>query len=154
MQHCGVAVEHAEEARRAVGTARAALAGPEKTLSQLHTELGTVKARYDDGKERLETLRGQLADAEQQFPDNQLQARKDAAQTELSEQETAVTGLEARRTDETIPQLEARIGRLDRAIQDRRDKRGSLKEKIAGLRSHVEALEGAGLDEAIQKKGA
>ena len=41
---------------------------------------------------------------------------------------------------------------LDRAIQDRRDKRGNLKEKIAGLRSHVEALEGAGLDEAIQQK--
>ena len=146
------AVEHAEEARRAVDTARAALAGPEKTLSQLHTELGTVKARHDDGKKRLETLRRQLADAEQQLPDDQLQARIDAAQAELSEQETAVAGLEAQRTDETIPQLEARIARLDRAIQDRRDKRGNLKEKIAGLRSHVEALEGAGLDEAIQQK--
>ena len=146
------AVEHAEEARRAVDTARAVLAGPEKTLSQFHTELGTVKARYDDGKERLETLRRELAGAEQELSDDQLQARIDAAQAELSEQETAVAGLEAQRTDETIPQLEARIARLDRAIQDRRDKRGNLKEKIAGLRSHVEALEGAGLDEAIQKK--
>ena len=146
------AVEHAEEARRAVDTARATLAGPEKTLSQFHTELGTVKARYDDGKERLETLRRELAGAEQELSDDQLQARIDAAQAELSEQETAVAGLEAQRTDETIPQLEARIARLDRAIQDRRDKRGNLKEKIAGLRSHVEALEGAGLDEAIQQK--
>ena len=146
------AVEQSEEARRAVVTARAALAGPEKTLSQSHTELVTVKVRYDDGKERLETRRGQLADAEQELSDEQLQARIDAAQAELSEQETAVSGLEAQRTDETIPQLEARIARLDRAIQDRRDKRGNLKEKIAGLRSHVEALEGAGLDEAIQQK--
>ena len=146
------AVEHAEEARCAVDTARATLAGPEKTLSQFHTELGTVKARYDDGKERLETLRRELAGAEQELSDDQLQARIDAAQAELSEQETAVAGLEAQRTDETIPQLEARIARLDRAIQDRRDKRGNLKEKIAGLRSHVEALEGAGLDEAIQQK--
>ena len=146
------AVEHAEEARRAVDTARAALAGPEKTLSQFHTELGTVKARYDDGKERLETLRCEFADAAQELSDDQLQARIDAAQAALSEQETAVGGLEAQRTDETIPQLEARVARLDRAIQDRRDKRGSLKEKIAGLRSHVEALEGAGLDEAIQQK--
>ena len=146
------AVEHAEEARRAVDTARAALAGPEKTLSQFHTDLGTVKARYDDGKERLERLRRELAGAEQELSDDQLQARIDAAQAELSEQETAVAGLEAQRTDETIPQLEARIARLDRAIQDRRDKRGNLKEKIAGLRSHVEALEGAGLDEAIQQK--
>ena len=146
------AVEYAEDARRAVDTARATLAGPEKTLSQFHTELGTVKARYDDGKERLETLRRELAAAEQEFSDDQLQARIDAAQAKLSEQETTFAGLEAQRTDETIPQLEARIARLDRAIQDRRDKRGNLKEKIAGLRSHVEALEGAGLDEAIQQK--
>ena len=146
------AVEHAEEARRAVDTARAALAGPEKTLSQFHTELGTVKARYDDGTERLETLRREFADAVQELSDDQLQARIDAAQAELSEQETAVGGLEAQRTDETIPQLEARVARLDKAIQDRRDKRASLKEKIAGLRSHVGALEGAGLDEAIQQK--
>ena len=146
------AVEHAEEARRAVDTARATLAGPEKTLSQFHTELGTVKARYDDGKERLETLRRELADAEQELPDDQLQAQMDAAQAELPEQDTAFAGLEAQRTDETIPQLEARIARLERAIQDRRDKRGNLREKIAGLRSHVEALEGVGLDEAIQQK--
>ena len=146
------AVEQSEEARRAVVTARAALAGTEKTLSQLHTELVTVKVRYNDGKERLERLRRQLADAEQELSDDQLQARIDNAQAELSEQETAVARLEAQRTDETIPQLEARIARLDRAIQDRRDKRGNLKEKIAGLRSHVEALEGAGLDEAIQQK--
>ena len=146
------AVEHAEEARRAVATTRATLAGPEKILSQFQTELGTVKARYDDGKERLETLRRQLTDAEQELSDDQLQARTDAAQTKLSDQETAVAGLEAQRTDETIPQLEARVARLDRAIQDRREKHGNLREKIAGFRSHVEALEGAGLDEAIQQK--
>lgn len=145
-------MEHAEEARRAVDTARAAFSGPENTLGQLQTELGTDKARYDDGKERLETLRSQLADAEKASSGDQLQATIDAAQTELSEQETTVAELEAQRTDETIPQLEARIDRLDRAIQDRRNKRGNLKEKMAGLRSHVEALEGAGLDEAIQQK--
>ena len=145
------ALEQSEEERRAVDTARAALGGPEKTLSQLQTELGTDKARYDDGKERLETLRRQLADAEQELSDNQLQARMDATQAELSEQETNVAELVAQRTDETIPQLEARVARLDRAIKDRRDKRSDLKEKIAGLRSHVEALEGAGLDEAIQQ---
>ena len=146
------AVEHAEEARRAVVTARAALAGPEMTLSQFQTELGIVKARYDDGKARLETLRRQLTDAEQEHSDDQLQAMIDAAQAEFSEQGIVVVELEAQRTDETIPQLGARIARLERAIQDRRDKRGNLKEKIAGLRSHVEALEGAGLDEAIQQK--
>jgi chromosome segregation ATPase len=146
------ALEQADEARRAVDTARAALGGPESILSQFQTELGTVKARYEDGKTRLEALSGQLAEAEEAFSDDELEARINTAQAELSGQEAAVANLEAQRTDETIPQLEARIDRLDRAMQDRRNKRGNLKEKIAGLRSHVEALEGAGLDEAIQQK--
>ena len=41
---------------------------------------------------------------------------------------------------------------VGKAVKDRRDKRYALNEKIAGFRSHIEALEGAGLDEAIQHK--
>ena len=144
--------EQAAEARGAVDTARAALRGPEDTLGELQTELGTVSTRHDDGKERLEKLRQQFAGAEEAHADDELQAAIETAQTEVSDQESTITNLQAQRTDETLPQLEARIARLEKAIQDRRDKRGNLKEKIAGLRSHVEALEGAGLDEAIQQK--
>jgi len=147
-----VAQEQADEARRTVDTTRASLSGPEDTLSQLQTELATVKARYETGKERLDNVRTQLADAEAECADNQLRANIDAARTALSGQEVTVANLRAQRTDETLPQLQARISRLDKAIADRRDKRGTLKEKIAGLRSLVEALEGAGLDEAIQQK--
>ena len=144
--------EQTEEARGAIDTARAALRGPEDTLGELQTELGTVSTRYDDGKERLEKLRQQLAEAEEAHADDELQAAIEMARTEVSDQESTITNLQAQRTDETLPQLEARIARLEKAIQERRDKRGNLKEKIAGLRSHVEALEGAGLDEAIQQK--
>ena len=144
--------EQAAEARGAVDTARAALRGPEDTLGELQTELGTVSTRYEDGKERLEKLRQQLAEAEEAHADDEMQAAIETAQTEVSDQESIITNLQAQRTDETLPQLEARTARLEKAIQDRRDKRGNLKEKIAGLRAHVEALEGAGLDEAIQKK--
>ena len=38
------------------------------------------------------------------------------------------------------------------ALQDRRDMRTGLKEDIAEVRSHIEALKGAGLDEAIQRQ--
>ena len=144
--------EQAAEARGAVDTARAALRGPEDTLGELQTELGTVSTRYNDGKERLEKLRQKLAEAEEAHADNALQAAIETAQTEVSDQESTIINLQVQRTDETLPQLEARTARLEKAIQERRDKRGNLKEKIAGLRSHVEALEGAGLDEAIQKK--
>ncbi len=142
----------ADEARSGLDTARAALSGPEETLSQLQTELGTVKARCDDSNERLENLRRQLADAEQTLPDDELQAAIRAARTALSEQETAIASLALQRTDEMLPQLEARIDRLEKALQDRRDKRANLKEQIAGLKSRVEAAEGVGLDEAIERK--
>ena len=144
--------EQAAEARGAVDTARAALRGPEDTLGELQTELGTVSTRYNDGKERLEKLRQQLAEAEEAHADEEMQAAIKTAGAEVSDQESTIINLQAQRTDETLPQLEARIARLEKAIQERRDKLGNLKEKIAGIRSHVEALEGAGLDEAIQKK--
>jgi DNA repair exonuclease SbcCD ATPase subunit len=146
------AEDKAQEARHALGVARAALSGPEDSLSQLQTDLGTAKARHDDSKERLEKRRRRLAEAQESRADDALQVAIQAARTALSEQDKAIAGLEAQRTDETLPQLEARIGRLEKALQDRRDKRGKLQEQIAGLKSRVEVAEGAGLDEAIRHK--
>jgi uncharacterized protein YhaN len=146
------AQEEAETARAALETARASLAGPEEALTRLQTDLGTVGARYEDAKARLEKLRQQLEEAEQAHSDDDLAAAVEAAQTALSDQEDAVSELEAQRTDETLPQLEARIGRLEKAIQDRRHKRESLKVTISGLKSRIEAAEGAGLDEDIAQK--
>ncbi len=144
--------ELADEARSAVDTARAALGGPEDALSGLQTEIGTSQGRHDESKDRLEKLQGQVAQAEENRSDNELQSAIGAARAALSEQETAIARLEAQRTDETLPQLKARIGRLEKALQDRREKRGKLKEQIAGLKSRVEAAEGAGLDEVIEQK--
>lgn len=141
-----------QEARHALDTARAQLGGPEDKLNQLKTEPGTVNTRYDDGSARLDKLRRQSKDAEETRSDSELQADIDAAWSVLSDQETAVSTLEGQRTDETLPQLEARIIRLEKAIRERREKRASLKEKIAGLKSHIGVLEGVGLDEAIEQK--
>jgi len=146
------ALEQAEEARSAVDTARAALGGPEEALGALQTEFGTVRTRYDDSGARLEKRRAELAAAEADQADATLQAAIEAAEKAVSDQEDIIAGLKDQRTDETVPQLEARIGRLEQAIKDRREKRGNLKETIAGLRSHIEVLEGAGLDEAIEQK--
>ena len=141
-----------DETRSALATARAALSGPEDILGGLQTEIGTLQGRYDESKERLEKLRGQVAQAEEDRSDNELQSAIEAALAALSEQEAAIARLETDRTDETLPQLKARIGRLERVLEDRREKRAKLKERIAGLKSHVEAAEGAGLDEAIAQK--
>lgn len=146
------AQESAQEARDTLTSARAALVGPEEEMGRIQTVLGSVKTRYEDRKERLEKLKKGLAEAEEQTSDDDLDAGVSAARKALADQDKAVSALEEQREGETLPQLAARISRLDKALQDRRDKRTDLKEEIAGLRSHIEALEGAGLDEAIQQK--
>ena len=142
----------ADETRSALDTARAALSGPEDTLSELQTEIATLQGRYDESEDRLKRLQVELAQEEERRSDDELQCGIEAARTGLYEQETMVARLEGQRSDETLPQLEARIGRLEKALQGRRDKRSSLRELIAGHKSRVEAAEGAGLDEAIERQ--
>ena len=146
------AQRQADETRSALDTTRAALSGPEDTLSEFQTEIAILQGRYDESKERLQRLEAEVAQTEEGCSDDELQSGIEAARTALSEQETAVARLERQRSDETLPQLEARIGRLEKALQERRDKRSNLKERIAGLKSRVEAAEGAGLDEAIEQQ--
>lgn len=146
------AQDSAQDARDTLTTARAGFVGPEEEIGRIQTELGGVKTRYEDGKERLERLKNDLTEAEKQTSDDDLDAAVFAARKALADQEKAVSSLEEQRKGETLPQLEARISRLEKALQDRRDKRTDLKEKIAGFKSHIEALEGAGLDEAIQQQ--
>jgi chromosome segregation ATPase len=120
------AQEQAGEARDSLQTARAALKGPEEALTRLQAELATVNARHEEAEKRVEKLRRQLRDAEAACADDQLAVAIMAAHASLSKQEQTIAGLKEQRTDETVPQLEARIGRLEKALQDRRDKRSTL----------------------------
>ena len=147
-----VAETQAGQARHDLDTARAQLAGPGETLDRLKTELTTVKIRHDDAAAQLSKRQEECRKAQEAIPDSKLQADIEATGAAVTAQEQAVSALEAQRTDETLPQLGARIERLDKAIRERRDKREGLKVKIAGLKSRIEALEGAGLDEAIEQK--
>ena len=142
----------ADETRSALGAARAALRGPDGSLSELQTEIATLQGRYDESEDRLKRFQVEVAQEEERRSDDELQSGIEAARTHLSEQETMVARLEGQRGDETLTQLEARIGRLEKALQGRRTKRSGLREQIAGLKSRVEAVEGAGLDEAIERQ--
>ena len=144
--------EQADEARSMRNTSRAALSGPEDTLSGLQTEIATLQGRYDESMDRLRKLQAEVAQAEEDRSDEELQSGIEAAITRLSEQDAVVARLEGQRSDETLQQLGARIDRLEKALQERRAKRSNLKERIAGLNSLVEAAEGVGLDEAIEQQ--
>ena len=146
------AQESAQETRDTLNTARASLSGPEEEVDRIRIDFGSRKTRYEDGKDRLEKLKDGLAEAEELTSDDDLDAGVSDAREVLAIQEKAVSELEGQREGETLPQLDARISRLETALQERRDKRSGLKEKVAGLQSHIKALEGAGLDEAIQQQ--
>ena len=146
------AEEQADEARSTLAATRAALGGPENALKTLQTELGTLQGRNDESKDRLEKLQKQLAQEVEERSDDELDEAIEEARAALLEQETVVSGLEAQRTDETLPQLDARISRLERVVKDKRDKRSRIRETIAGLKSRVVSDEGIGLDEMIEQK--
>ena len=142
----------ADEARDVLGPARAALDSPQEELGQIQKNLGAFSDRHEGGRQRLERLQTDLAEAAEKKSDEDLQAAIKTAEGDLAGQRKVVSELEAKRAGETVSQLDARISRLEQALRERQQKRGSLKEQIAGLQSRVEVLEGVGLDEAIQKK--
>ena len=144
--------KQAVDVRNTLDNARAELRGPEKALGELKIELGTANERYEAAKKDLGILRSRIKEAEEQCSDDRLQTNIKTAKTLLLEQEKVIAELDAEREDESLEQLQARIGRLEKSVSDRREKHGHLNEKIIELRSRVEASEGGGLDEAIQRK--
>jgi DNA repair exonuclease SbcCD ATPase subunit len=140
-------------AREAAQAARAALAGPEEALARLQADLATLAARHDHAEQRAASLRAALESASATMDDAALEAAIVAARAALARQEEAIAALVGQRTEETLPQLDARIARLEQALAERREKRAALQEEIAGLKSRIEVSEAAGLDEAIALKG-
>lgn len=140
------------EARDALGAARVELNGPQETLGELKGKLAVAKDRQESGKEHLSKLQNQLKEAEEEYPSAKLRSDIEATKKKLANQQNIVDELQDQHIEEPIAQLEARKGRLEKIIRNRKENRQELKEKISGLKSRVDVLEGAGLDEAISKK--
>ncbi|MFG1360235.1 AAA family ATPase [Xanthobacter pseudotagetidis] len=139
-------------ARAASQAGRAALTGPEEELARLQADLATLSARHEQAEQRAARLRAALESACATADDAALEAAIATARAALARQEAAIAALSDQRTEETLPQLEARIVRLEQALAERREKRSALQEEIAGLKSRLEVSEAAGLDEAIALK--
>ena len=146
------AQRQAEGEREKISTARASMVGPVDILDSLTSERDTLQGGHDENKKRLTTQEEHLYQLEGEQSDEELHSAIDKANNDVSEQEARIAELEEQRTDETLPQLEARIARLEKAIQVRSDRRSDLKIEIARLKSRVETAEGVGLDEAIGDK--
>ena len=154
LQEAETALREAEKqaaaARSNSRAKREATSGPEQELNRVQQELAKLRGQIEVSEERLETDQSQLDTEQQSRPDTALLADKETVSAAIAEQQSIVETLEAKRGDETLLQLDARIYRLENAIKGRRDKRGKLNEQKAGLQSQIRSADGAGLDERIE----
>lgn len=132
--------------------ARASLTGPQGNLDELQVDINRRQSTFDERNSRLDLLQSQLDSAEEDQPDDDLSVLVSAANSAVTTQKGVVENLEAKRSDETLPQLQARINRLDQSLSERQVKRTNLNVTIAGLKSKIEVEHGAGIDESIEKK--
>lgn len=141
-----------DEARDALEAARVELKGPQETLVELKGKLEVLKDRQKSGEEHLSSLQNQLEEAEKESPSAKLQSDIEVTREKLANQQKIVDDLQDQHNEEIIAQLKARTRRLEKTISNRKENRHKLKEKISGLKSRVDVLEGVGLDEAASKK--
>ena len=142
----------ADQARETFNIAVANLKGPEETLKNSQIELATANANYKNARKKIKALRSNLKVAESELSEDELRKSINQARKSLLAQEASIEELHAQRTDETLEQLDVRLNRLERAIQEKQGQQSRLREKIAGYTSTIEELQGAGLDEEIEKK--
>ncbi|RBM08604.1 ATP-binding protein [Novacetimonas cocois] len=137
----------AAEAR--VEAARAALLRPDGENRQARDMLTRHETELEQATQQLEQVTRELAAERVSQPDEALSARRDAAQAARDAAERAVRACEADYPDVEEAMVDAKISRLERALEDRRTRVGELRQSIAALSSRIEIAEGDGLDERI-----
>ena len=140
------------EARQMLAIKKADLTGPEETYERTQGELAEIRAQFKSDQENLEALQAQLQKAVEVHTEEKLAQIFSDAQLKVTKQEAIEKSMLMQRSDDTLESFEVRIDRLERGIEDRRKSLARLGAEIAGFRSRLEELEGAGLDEAIAKK--
>lgn len=129
---------------------REAIGSPEGQLDRIRQKKAKIEGNREDSVARLTADIKSLEDDVKKFSDAQLGERVEEAQLALEKQQSNVADLEVQRGADSLDQLKARISRLEKAIEGRREKRSDLETKKAGLQSRIAAADGAGLDEQIE----
>ncbi len=99
--------------------------------------------------EQIARLREELDLAAEDVSDDQLAATVAGAARRAAEQEQVIAELRRGRPENARELAEARIERLERAIEQRRQDRSAVQSEISGLQQRLEVQEAAGIDEEI-----
>ena len=122
-----------------------------RAISDLSVEVRTLQNAVDSQTELVERRDESLRSDAEAVPDEQLAVASDAAAKAVMEQQQAVSALEEERPASGRTQLEARISRLQAAIEQRRSSRVDLRIESVRLRERIEVHDSAGIDEAIER---
>ena len=139
-----------QKARDEERIAREAVDERARAVSDLRVDVRTLQNTVDGQTELVERRDERLRSDAEAVPDQQLAAASDTAEQAVTEQQQAVSSLEEERPANARTQLEARISRLQAAIEQRATTLVGLRIEIVRLRERIEVHDGAGIDEAIE----
>ena len=139
-----------QKARDEERIAREAVDGRARAVADLSVEVRTLQNAVDSQTELVERRDERLRSDAEAVPDQQLAAVSDTAAQAVAEQQHAASLLEEERPASTRTQLEARISRLQTAIEQRASSLVELRIESVRLRERIEVHDSAGIDEAIE----
>ena len=139
-----------QKARDEERVAREAVDERAQAVSDLMVEVRTLQNTVDNQTELVERRDAQLQSGAEGVPDQQLADAYETAAQAVTEQKQTVSSLEAERPASARTQLEARISRLQTAIEQRDRDRVELRIESVRLSERIEVHDSAGIDEAIE----
>lgn len=170
-------VLHLEAALAASDPATGGLAEDVDRLEQdaesLDASITTLRRQIEAADQQLTGLRNQAADHRRRHEREEAEAARQQAQLEaavgalsdaaldgalvdarqaLEEQERSVLDLQRQAEEEPLSLMEARLERLERAIESRRSEQNNLRVQISRLEGSIASEEGRGLAEQIAER--
>ena len=145
-----VAQAELQKARDEERIAREAVDVRGRAISDLSVEARVLHSTVDSRTELIEKRDERLRGEAEAVPDQQLDAASDLAARAVTEQQQTISTLEEEWPTSARTRLEARISRLELAIEQRDKNRVDLRIKCAGLRERIEVQDSVGIDEAVE----
>lgn len=141
--------EELADARQAAQLARDAYDERDRSLAEHRQQLSDLRAAVRQADEQITRLRKELDLAVEEASDDQLAATIAGAARRVAEQEQVIVELRRGRPENARELAEARIERLERVIEQRRQDRSAVQAEISGLQQRLEVQEAAGIDEEL-----
>ena len=141
--------EH-QNARKEERVARAAVEKRAQAVTNRSAEVAKAQSAVDYQTETIQLHKEKLRSDVEATPDEQLATATHAAEQKVEEQQGVVFPLEEDGSTNARTQLEARIKRLESAIEQRTNSRTQLRIDIAHLHARIELNDSVGIDEAIE----